>query len=397
MFYQVLRLFMKLVLRVFLRKVYFSGADLIPNNKPVILACNHPNSFLDAVLLAVLCKRPLHFLARSDVFNTPLKRFLLGKLHLIPVYRLEEGAENLHRNAETFSRCYHILKNNGLVLIFSEGVCVQEKRLRPLRKGTARLAFDAAARQHFNLDVQVVPVGLNYTYPDQFRREVMIGVRPPIAVKSFESLFYSSPAKARQQFNRFLRQELEKSIISIALPQQEKAAEACFRLNRATCPDYFSPAWFSYRSYRLQTEQEIARNLPPPEAVAAGKVFPAAMSPSLPRNPGRPFGPWFLLGLPLALLALAFQAPPVLSAQWITRSQVYKREFYASVLMGVGMVLYLVYWLGVSVGLLLGLGWQGLAWSLLLPFTGYLGLLWLDRYRLWQLRRLVCVSKRPPG
>jgi 1-acyl-sn-glycerol-3-phosphate acyltransferase len=382
MFYQGLKLFMKLVLRVFFRKIYFSGAAQIPADKPVILACNHPNSFLDAVLLAVLLPRPLHFLARSDVFNSPFKRWLLTRLHLIPVYRLEEGPENLHRNEETFTRCYGILENNGAVLIFSEGLCVLEKRLRPLRKGTARLAFGAAARHHFNLEVQVVPVGINYTHPDKFRQEVMMEVRPPITVRSFEALYRSNPARAMQQFNQVLRQELEKSIISIQFKEQEEPTEALLRLNRAGCPDFLSSSWFSTSRYRLETEQAIARLFPLPKTPA---LNPAEIP--VQNIPPVSHGYRFLITLPIVLLALAPQVVPLWLAVFITRKKVRQQQFYASVLMVVGMVLYLVYWLCLSAWLILAGGWLGLAFSLLLPCLGFLALLWMDKYRLWKLRK----------
>lgn len=385
MFYRGLKLLMKLVLRVFFRKVYLSGASHIPAGRPVILACNHPNSFLDAVLLAVLLPRPLHFLARADVFDTPVKRWLLGRLHLMPIYRLEEGASHLHRNEETFDRCYEILKNNGMVLIFSEGVCVLEKRLRPLRKGTARLAFGAEANHQFNLHLQVVPVGLNYTYPSRFRQEVMIGVGAPVAVGPWQHRYLTQPGKAIREFNHVLRQELEKQIISIPFKDQEAPAEAAFRLSRAASADFFSATWFSASRSRLSAEQEIARQVALGNVSGHGRTEANASSARPPEKPFRPSWPRLLLALALALPGLALNGLPLALAWLITRKKVRKREFYASVLLAVGLLLYLVYWLSVAAGAGLLWGWKGLALSLLIPVSGYPALLWLDQYRLWKL------------
>lgn len=385
MFYRGLKLLMKLVLRVFFRKVYLSGASQIPAGQPVILACNHPNSFLDAVLLAVLLPRPLHFLARSDVFDTPVKRWLLSRLHLMPIYRLEEGASHLHRNEETFDRCYEILKNNGMVLIFSEGICVLEKRLRPLRKGTARLAFGAEANHQFNLHLQVVPVGLNYTYPSRFRQEVMIGVGAPVAVGKWQHRYLTQPGKAIREFNEVLRRELEKQIISIPFKEQEAAAEAAFRLSRAASADFFSAAWLSASRSRLRAEQEMARQLALGRVSGHDRPEAHASSARLPGKPFRPSRPRLLLALALALPGLALNGLPLALAWLITRKKVRKREFYASVLMAVGLLLYLVYWLSVAAGAGLVWGWKGTALSLLIPLSGYPALLWLDQYRLWKL------------
>ena len=58
-------------------------------------------------------------------------------MNMFPVYRISEGAENLENNYDTFESCKEIFKKNGIVLIFSEGRCINEWRLRPLKKGTS--------------------------------------------------------------------------------------------------------------------------------------------------------------------------------------------------------------------------------------------------------------------
>ena len=89
-------------------------------------------------------------------------------------------------------------------------------------------------------------------------------------------------------------------------------------------------------------------------------------------------------------LFLALLFVPGWLALYITRKKVRQQQFYASVLMVVGMIGYLVYWLCCSAWLILAAGWLGLACSLLLPCLGYLALLWLDQYRLWKLRKEAC-------
>ena len=86
------------------------------------------------------------------MFKRPFARFLLRQLNVAPIYRLEEGLENVHKNLETFMGVYKILKKNGNMVVFSEGICVQEKRLQKLRKGTARMAF--GAEEKYGLDIQ---------------------------------------------------------------------------------------------------------------------------------------------------------------------------------------------------------------------------------------------------
>ncbi|OYY16384.1 MAG: glycerol acyltransferase, partial [Sphingobacteriia bacterium 35-40-8] len=110
---------------------------------PVLICANHPNSFLDAIIVAALFKEPIHFLARGDAFNKPWHASLLKLLHMFPVYRLSEGKENLGLNETAFENSRKILRKNGIVLIFIEGICLNKNNLQPFKKGAARIAFSS--------------------------------------------------------------------------------------------------------------------------------------------------------------------------------------------------------------------------------------------------------------
>ena len=82
-----------------------TGLHHVPNDRPVILACNHPNAFMDAIMLGSTTRRRTWFLARSDVFRKKWLAQFLSFIGIIPIYRLLEGAENLSKNDETFEKC----------------------------------------------------------------------------------------------------------------------------------------------------------------------------------------------------------------------------------------------------------------------------------------------------
>ncbi|MEO7445705.1 MAG: 1-acyl-sn-glycerol-3-phosphate acyltransferase [Ferruginibacter sp.] len=126
---------------------------------PLLLAVNHPDSFLDAIILSTLFNEPVHSLARGDVFKNKKAAALLHSINMLPVYRLREGAENLQENYNTFAACREIFRKSGVVLIFSEGLCENEWHLRNLMKGTARLVVGAWEE---GIPVRVLPIGLNY-------------------------------------------------------------------------------------------------------------------------------------------------------------------------------------------------------------------------------------------
>ena len=146
----------------------------------MLLACNHPNSFFDALILGSFFKQPVHFLARGDAFKNPLARKILSALNAIPIYRLKEGKEYLALNDNTFDRCLKILQSGGIVLIFSEGLCLNQWDLRPLKKGTARIAITAWKHPSIKDIFSVLPVSLNYSSFTRFSKTVIINFGNPI-------------------------------------------------------------------------------------------------------------------------------------------------------------------------------------------------------------------------
>ena len=194
--------------RAFFRRIFYSNLKNVPLNKPLLFVGNHQNSFMDGILVGSYLPQPLHFTMRADMFRKPFARFCLRELNVTPVYRAEEGMENVHRNLESFEGIYEVLKKNGNFIMFSEGICIQEKRLHTLRKGTARLAF--GAEEKYGLDVHIVPVGINYTYPSRFRKEVMINFHEAFSIRELKGLYEEHPARALNAFTQKCREGLLK-------------------------------------------------------------------------------------------------------------------------------------------------------------------------------------------
>jgi hypothetical protein len=140
---------------------------------PILLAVNHPNSFLDAIILSTLIDQPVHSLAIGDAFHKTWANRILRLLNMLPVFRLREGAEHLHHNYNTFDVCRDIFQRNGVVLIFSEGRCVNEWKLRPLMKGTARLSLTS---WEAGIPLTILPIGINYDSFDRFGKTVEIRI-----------------------------------------------------------------------------------------------------------------------------------------------------------------------------------------------------------------------------
>jgi 1-acyl-sn-glycerol-3-phosphate acyltransferase len=56
--YNILKPLVRLAMLIFCRRVIINKPEILKRKGPLLLACNHPNSFLDATILAELFKEP---------------------------------------------------------------------------------------------------------------------------------------------------------------------------------------------------------------------------------------------------------------------------------------------------------------------------------------------------
>ncbi len=221
--FQLLKFYARLAIKIYCRNIAINKPEYLKANGPLLFAANHPNSFLDGVILTTLLKEDLYSLARGDAFQNKRFRGLLKFLHQLPVYRNSEGKENLHHNYTTFEACHEVFDKNGIVLIFSEGKCINEWHLRPLRKGTARLAI---ASWEKGIDLTVVPVGFNYSPFRNFGKNVFINFGKPI--KKTLILEEATDGKRLLRFNDELKSQLESLVYEIDPADRQKIKEKLF-------------------------------------------------------------------------------------------------------------------------------------------------------------------------
>jgi len=216
----------KLAILFFCRHITIDNKAVLKKNGPILIACNHPNSFLDAIILAALFKKPIYSLARGDVFKKKWISRILTSLNILPVFRISEGAENLNTNYDTFAKCREIFKQNGVVLIFSEGLCINEWKLRSLKKGTARLAFSAWEE---GIDLTVIPTGINYQSFRSFGKNIQLNFGTPILKNSFNMT--ESEGANTKLFNEQLKNELKSLVVEIN-SQEKEIIKNTFHINQ---------------------------------------------------------------------------------------------------------------------------------------------------------------------
>lgn len=177
--------------------------EYLEQKGPLLLVANHPNSFLDAIIIAAHFKEPIHFLARGDAFRKPWHNRLLRLLHMIPIYRISEGRENLHKNEYAIERSAELLQQNKIVLIFIEGICLHTHSLQPFKKGAARIAFSVIKAQH---PLRVMPITVAYNSFTAFGKHIRFHLTEPIEARQL--LPHEDDAKNFKYFNDRLYQQL---------------------------------------------------------------------------------------------------------------------------------------------------------------------------------------------
>lgn len=210
MLYTLLKYYVRLAMKIYCRELKVSPRSVTQIKGPVLLACNHPNSFLDAIILDILFEQPIHSLARGDAFKNKTVAQILHALKILPVYRTSEGVENLSHNYKTFKACQDLFRKNGLVLIFSEGLCENEWKLRPLKKGTARLAIQSWEEA---IPLTVIPVGMNYSAFRKFGKNIHVYFGNSITKEQIDR--NSSEGAQLLQFNTLLKNELDRLVYHI--------------------------------------------------------------------------------------------------------------------------------------------------------------------------------------
>jgi 1-acyl-sn-glycerol-3-phosphate acyltransferase len=107
-----------------------------PSEGGVLYISNH-QSFLDPMLVGFSLVRPLSYMARSTLFDTPGLKQLMSALNAFPVNR---GTADTGALKEALRR----IKRGGQVLVFAEGTRTRDGKIAPFLPGVSLLAQRAA-------------------------------------------------------------------------------------------------------------------------------------------------------------------------------------------------------------------------------------------------------------
>lgn len=382
-----------LALRVYFRKVHYFGLENIPQDKPILIAANHPTAFLEPVVLAIILPIELHFVTRGDIFKKPWAKALLEGLNMIPIFRFKDGYSNLKNNAATMEYVFKALQERKAIVVFSEGNTRTEKRLRTIQKGTARMAW-GNFEQFGDQDLQILPIGITYTDPHHFRGEVMLEVGQPIALKDYYEMHRENPNKAINAITQEIGERLKPLIVTIDHPEDDEIVEQLFTMYRNSFLEPVFPI-FKKSKRRLMAEREIAtfyNTLGEGEKTAISNrvqnyfgrlsrigIDDLAVAQPWHNSPRIKFA-MFIGFLPF-LVGLCVHGLPKWYAENVRKKRVRNAvEFAGPILLGVWTVLTLLLYVVLLLIALIAMSWVFFGIVILLPFMGFYSVLYYDKY-----------------
>jgi 1-acyl-sn-glycerol-3-phosphate acyltransferase len=134
------------------------GFHALPARGGAVLVSNHV-SYVDALVIAACCPRPIRFVMDHRIFAKPLIGSLFRRAHAIPI---APAKENAALKARAFAEVAAALAQGDLVCIFPEGRLTSNGSMQPFQRGIERIVAETP--------VPVVPVALDGLWGSIFSR-----------------------------------------------------------------------------------------------------------------------------------------------------------------------------------------------------------------------------------
>lgn len=418
--YVAVRAFVRFLLTLFYRRIDVVGVENVPAEGGLVVAANHHNSVVDAMLLIARLPRRVRTLANAPLFGHGLIGPFLRLAGALPVHRRQEAGTDPVRNAALFAATTATLRGGGAIAIFPEGRTQAEPVLLELRTGAARMllaAEEGGEEPPAQPGVTLLPVALLFNAPGTFREgQALVLIGPPVPTADAVALARSEPERAARRLTDELAVALRALIVEAEDRQtlsHLRFAEELWREEGGEVPadPAGRVAWLrgAMRSYRLLLERA-------PEQVAGFRQRLVELAEDVERagfglaGLARPATPARLAGrvalqtamllflAPLALVGIALHMVPYELTGWGVRKLKATDEEEATDKIAIGLLLFPLFWaLEVWAAWRWGGRWAAIAILALLFPAAFFTLGWHER--LGRLRRdlrafAVCLQDR---
>ncbi|MBO5419159.1 MAG: 1-acyl-sn-glycerol-3-phosphate acyltransferase [Bacteroidales bacterium] len=183
--YSILRYYVDWCTKRSFRRVEVKGTENIPQDGAVIIAPNHCNTLMDALVILRTEKDEIVFGARADLFNNKFIGKIMTFLRILPMMRQRDGLRNVLKNNETSEIIVETLENGVPFCIFPEGTHRTMHSLRALGKGVFRIAIAADKKFGGVKPVYIIPTGIEYGDYFRTRSTSLVTFGKPINVTEY--------------------------------------------------------------------------------------------------------------------------------------------------------------------------------------------------------------------
>lgn len=388
MIYNLFWYLANIAIRVFYGKIEVSGLENVPKDGPLLIASNHPNGFLEPIIIACLFPRPLHFMVRGDVFRKKWLKPILVRTNQIPIFRFKDGFKELRKNDSSLQDAYQALDNNAAIIIFIEGGTDSIKKLRPFQKGLARMAYSYSEREESTKELNVLPVAINFVSPFILRSRVILNVG-----NAFSSSDYFESEETKVKDIKRLTDDLYQKVLPLAFNVSQEDRQSILDKALKLGEGLFSLKYFpriSNKKYIWPTMKSISDRINEFTDIEL-ESFTSDIAPFEKRGDiyvkrtNQPFGMslfWTFIAFVPGLIGLVLNIIPGLIAKAIARNVLDESNtvFRSSIILCSGVGLYSVYYLLVIVILSFFVGWKALLFIFAYPL-GMVYLFWKNNYR----------------
>ena len=367
--------------RTYFKKFKYQGKEKIPKNAGIIYAVNHQNAFLDAIVIATQTDAPLNFLARADIFKKKIANKILRNFYMLPVYRQRDGVNTIEKNKITFDDCHEILNQKGNLVIFPEGNHNYKKTLRPLKKGLARIALGTLSKFGKETPLYIIPLGIDYESHFKMNSDILLNVGEPIKVSDHYSKFIENSVDAINKLTLKIAEDLESLIINIQ--DIENYDELYYLLHGFPFleKNQDPKRKFDLRKEKLIKAESLSTQNPEDykNIITDVKIVKSFMSkhgirPYLINKPPSSYLVLVVLSLillllsPFHLIGLVTNYIPYKIPVWFVENKIKDKHFHASLKQAMGVLLFIFYWLLITLSITIFKDWSyGIIFLLIAP------------------------------
>ena len=198
------------------RKVEVHGKEKLPKDGALIIAPNHCNTLMDALVILRSFNSPTVFGARADMFRRPLIAKAMYFFRILPMVRQRDGLRNVLQNNKTQEIIVDTLENNVRFCIFPEGKHRAEHSLQTLGKGLSRIAVSANEKFGAEKPVYIIPTGIEYGDYFRYRSTSLVNFGEAVNITDFlKNGNFENEAQAFEAIRREISEKIPQLITYI--------------------------------------------------------------------------------------------------------------------------------------------------------------------------------------